>query len=111
MSKLRVPNYGSVQEFLFNQKCQLLKQQGVFIDPIEHSIQPAMTHNSWVVKKPSSASKPWDKCSVDDVRLVVGLDPLNKYLADPPGKITKTETIYAALANWQYMGEVDFSDF
>ena len=46
-----------------------------------------------------------------DTRLVVGLDPLNKFLADPPGKVTKTEAIYAALANWEFMGELDFSDF
>ena len=78
--KLRSPNYGSHQNLLFNQKCSQLQQQGVLIDPIEHNIQPVMTHNSWVVKKPSSASVPWDKCSVKDVRLVVGLDPLNKFL-------------------------------
>ena len=42
---------------------------------------------------------------------MVGLDPLNKFLEDPPGKITKTESIYTSLANWEYMGELDFSDF
>ena len=70
-----------------------------------------MAHNSWVVKKPSAASKPWDKCTVNDVRLVVGLDPLNKFLADPPGKITKIDSIYSSLASWEFMGELDFSDF
>ena len=110
-AKIRTPNYGSCQDVLFNQKCQSLKQLGVLIDPVEHGIQPRMTHNSWVVKKPSAANKPWDKCSMKDTRLVVGLDPLNKFLADPPGKVTKTEAIYAALANWEFMGELDFSDF
>ena len=109
--KLRSPNYGSHQDLLFNQKCQQLKQQGVLVDPIEHGIQPIMTHNSWVVKKPSAASKPWEKCTVNDVRLVVGLDPLNKFLMDPPGKITKTDSIYTSLASWEFMGELDFSDF
>ena len=109
--KLRSPNYGSHQDLLYNQKCQQLLQQGVLIDPIIHEIQPAMTHNSWVVKKPSAASLPWEKCTVKDVRLVVGLDPLNKFLREPPGKITKTETIYSALASWEFMGELDFSDF
>ena len=42
---------------------------------------------------------------------MVGLDPLNKYLSDPPGKVTTTDTIYSSLAQWQYMGELDFSDF
>ena len=109
--KLRYPNFGSHQYLLFNQKCQQLKLQGVLIDPVEQSIQPILTHNSWVVKKPTSANKPWDKCTVKDVRLVVGLDPLNKFLADPPGKITKTDSIYSALASWEFMGELDFSDF
>ena len=109
--KLRSPNYGSHQDLLFNQKCQQLKLQGVLVDPVEQGIQPIMAHNSWVVKKPSAASKPWEKCTVNDVRLVVGLDPLNKFLMDPPGKITKTDTIYTSLASWEFMGELDFSDF
>ena len=109
--KLRTPNYGSHQDLLFNQKCQQLRQQGVLLDPVEAGIQPIMSHNSWVVKKPSAAAIPWDKCTVKDVRLVVGLDPLNKFLMDPPGKITRTESIYTAMANWEYMGELDFSDF
>ena len=109
--KLRSPNYGTHQDLLFNQKCQQLKQQGVLLDPVGNGIQPIMTHNSWVVKKPSAAAIPWDKCTIKDVRLVVGLDPLNKFLMDPPGKITKTEAIYTSLANWEYMGELDFSDF
>ena len=109
--KLRFPNFGSHQYLLFNQKCQQLKYQGVLVDPIDQNIQPTLTHNSWVVKKPSSANKPWDKCTTQDVRLVVGLDPLNKFLADPPGKITKTDSIYSALASWEFMGELDFSDF
>ena len=110
-TKIRAPNYGSQQDLLFNQKCQLLKQLGVLIDPLEHNIQPILVHNSWVVKKPSAAFKSWNDCSLEDTRLVVGLDPLNKFLADPPGKVTKPESIYAALANWNYMGELDFSDF
>ena len=109
--KLRSPNYGSHQDLLFNKKCMQLKQQGVLVDPAEMDIQPVLTHNSWVVKKPSSANIPWEKCEVKDVRLVVGLDPLNKYLQDPPGKITKTATIYSSLAGWEFMGEIDFSDF
>ena len=109
--KIGSPNYGSQQDLLFNQKCQILKQLGVLINPLEHGIQPLMTHNSWVVKKPSAASKSWNECSVNDTRLVVGLDPLYKFLSDPPGKVTEPESIYAALANWTYMGELDFTDF
>jgi len=30
---------------------------------------------------------------------------------DPPGKITKTDTIYTSLASLEFMGELDFSDF
>ena len=86
--KLLSPNYGSVQDLLFNHKCLQLKQQGVLLDAADLNIQPVLTHNSWIVKKPSFASIPWDKCDVKDIRLVVGLDPLNKFLQDPPGKVT-----------------------
>ena len=84
--KLRHPNYGSHQDLIFNQKCQQLESQGVLLDPIANDIQAVMSHNSWVVKKPSSASVPWDKCKMKDVRLVVGLDPLNQFLMDPPAR-------------------------
>ena len=101
--KLRHPNYGCHRNLLFNQKCRQLESQGVLLDPMANDIQAVMSHNSWVVTKPSSASIPWDKCKVKDVSLVVGLDPLNKFLMDPPGKVTKTESIYPALANWESM--------
>ena len=108
--KLRMPNYGSIQDSLFNLKCQELESSGVIIDPLANEIQPALTHNAWVVKKPSSSHKPWDQCDTKDVRLVVGLDPLNKFLKDPPGKVTKTEQVFSTIAGWQFLGEIDFSD-
>ena len=42
----------------------------------------------------------------------MGLDPLNKFLIDLPGPVRaqETESIYTAMANWEYMGELDFSD-
>ena len=109
--KLRSPAYGSKQELLFNEKCQQLRDQNVLIDPQEFNIKPFISHNAWVVRKPSAASKSWEECSANDVRLVVGLDPLNKFLKDPPGKITKSDSIYSAISNWTIMGEIDFSDF
>ena len=84
--KLQSPAYGSCQELLFNEKCKLLKSQNVLIDPQEHCINQSLAHNSSVVRKPSSACKSWEECNVNDVRLVVGLDPLNKFLKDPPEK-------------------------
>ena len=41
---------------------------------------------------------------------MVGFDPVNKFLQDPPGKVTKTEAIYANLSKWSIMGEIDFAD-
>ena len=70
-----------------------------------------LSHNLWLVKKPAASNIPWDKCQEKDVQLVVGFDKINKYLRDPPGKVTKTEQIYSALANWKIIGELDFSDF
>lgn len=108
--KIRSPNYGSIQDSLFNEKCEQLQSLGVLVDPFAQEIQPIMTLNSWVVKKPCSAPLPWEKCSVKDVRLVVGLDPLNKFLKDPPGKVTKTEQIFSSIAGWEFLGEIDFSN-
>ena len=69
-----------------------------------------MCHNAWVVRKQSSTHKPWEECPVKDVRLVVGLDPMNKFLSDPPGKVTKTEHVFTAIANWEFLGELDLTD-
>ena len=38
------------------------------------------------------------------------MDPLNKFLHDHPGKVTKSDAVYSALAKWKYLGEIDFSD-
>ena len=67
--KLRNPNYGSQQDLFFNLKCMQLKGQEVLLDPMALNIQPLLTHNAWVVKKPSSASIPWHECTVKIVRL------------------------------------------
>ena len=108
--KLRKPSYGQHAELLFNQKCADMREQGVLVDPAEHGIQPLLLNNAWIVKKVPSAKKPWEQCSVSDVRLVVGFDYLNKYLQNPPGMVTKSESIYSSIAGWKYCSEIDFRD-
>ena len=103
--KLHSPTYGSQGLLLLHQKFLQMRQKGILIDPL------AITNNLWLVKKPSAATTPWDQCTVKDVRVVVGFDRLNKFLRDPPGKVTKSEQIYSSLAGWKVMGEMDFSDF
>ena len=109
--KIHTPSYGPHGQVLLHQKFSKLKAKGVLIDPLANNITPSLTHNSWLVKKPSSAHIPWDQCKESDVRLVVGFDRMNKFLKDPPGKVTKVEQIYASMASWKVMGELDFSDF
>ena len=96
---------------IFNTKCQQLVDKGVLISPAEHNIQPFIISNSWITKKPSSANKPFKQCSLHNVRLIVGFDPINKFLWDPPGKVTTRDAIYTNLAKWKVMAELDFSDF
>ena len=55
-------------------------EKGVLINPMDHDIQPIIINNSWIVKKNSSTHKSFDKCTEKDVRLVVGFDPINKFL-------------------------------
>ena len=109
--KLHTPSYGSQGQLLLHQKFLQMHQKGILIDPLAYGIQPAITNNSWLVKKPSAARTPWDQCTAKDVRVVVGFDKLNKFLKDPPGKVTKSEEIYSSLASWKVMGEMDFSYF
>jgi hypothetical protein len=97
--KSQTPEYGSHANLLYNKKCQQMKTKVVVIDPLAHGIQLMMCHNSWIIKKPYKAHLSWDKCEVDDVRVVVGFDPLNKFLIDAPGKVTKPEGIYTSIAN------------
>ena len=40
----------------------------------------------------------------------MGQDPLNKFLKDPPGKVTKMEQVFSSIAGWNFLGEIDFSD-
>ena len=69
--------------------CQELVEKGVLINPYEYSIQPIIVNNSWVTRKPAANPKPFDQCTVKDISLVIGFDPNNKFLQDPPGKVTK----------------------
>ena len=108
--KLRKPSYGHHAELLFNQKCLQMKQQNVLVDPATLDVQPLLLNNAWIVKKVSAGKKPWEECSVKDVRLVVGFDFLNKYLQNPPGEVTKPEKIFASVASWKYMAEIDAKD-
>ena len=95
---------------LYKLKCQQLKDKGVLVSPADLDIHPIITNNSWITKKPSAAGKPLKQCTVNDVCLVMGFDPINKYLQDPPGKVTTHATIYTNLAKWKVMAELDFSD-
>ena len=108
--KLRKPSYGHHAELLFNQKCLQMKQQNVLADPAQIDVQPLLLNNAWIVKKASAGNRPWEECSVNDVRLVVGFDFLNKYLQNPPGEVTKPEKIFASVASWKYMAEIDAKD-
>ena len=108
--KLRKPSYGHHAELLYNQKCLQMKQQNVLADPATLDVQPLLLNNAWIVKKASAGTKPWEECSVKDVRLVVGFDFLNKYLQNPPGEVTKPEKIFASVASWKYMAEIDAKD-
>ena len=108
--KLRKPSYGRHAELLFNQKCLQMKQQGVLDDPANLDVQPLLYNNAWVVKKASAGNKPWEECTVNEVRVVVGFDFLNKYLQNAPGEVTKPEQIFASVASWKYMAEIDAKD-
>ena len=63
-----------------------------------------------MVKKPAFASLPWDQCEEKHVRLVTGFDPLNKFLKQIPPKAADPMMVYTKLANWKFLGELDFSD-
>ena len=80
------------------------------IDPLKIGVQPSLVNNAWVIKKQSAIKKPWNECVVSDIRLVTGFDHLNKYLKAIPSKVHKFEDIYSSLAQWNYMGELDFKD-
>ena len=110
-AKLRAPAYGSHGAMLYNLKYQQLKDKGILISPTNIDIQPIITNNSWITWKPSASGKPLEQCTVNDIHLVMGFDTVNKYLQDPPGKVTTHAAIYSNLAKWQVMAKLDFSDF
>ena len=108
--KLRAPAYTAHGQYLFNTKCSQMKEAGVLVNPFEHGISPRFVNNSWLVLKPSAAGKNWEDCTPDDVRVVVGFDMLNKFILDSPRKVMRSEQIYASLASWKVIGELDFRD-
>ena len=109
--KIKFPIYSGQAQYLLDQKALQMKERNILIDPLTYGIQPTIINNSFLVKKSNCTKLPWDKCTTDDVRLVTAFDYLNKYIRDVPGKVTKPETIFTSIANWKFMGEIDFSDF
>ena len=95
---------------LYNMKCQQLKDKDVLICPTDIGIQPVIINNSWITWKPSASRKPLEQCTVNDVHLVMGFNLVNKYLQDPPDKVTTHAAIYSNLAKWWVMGKLNFSD-
>ena len=65
--KVFTPAYGPHGQLLLHQKFLKLKNKGVLIDPLEHNINPILSHNSWLVKKPAASNIPWEKCQEKDV--------------------------------------------
>ena len=110
-SQTKSPNVWQSQSHLYNMKCQQLKDKGILISPTNIGIQPIITNNSWITQKPSASGKPLEQCTVNDICLVMGFDPVNKYLQDLPGKVTTHAAIYSNLAKWQVMAKLDFRDF
>ena len=108
--KTRMPSYGEHGQRLFNLKALAMVKKGVLIDPYELGIQPVIVNDAWVVKKQGSAHLKWEDCSEKDVRMVTGFDPVNKYLSPIPSKASDPMAIYTSLANWKYLGELDFAD-
>ena len=109
-NKVRIPDYGDHGQVLLAKKFGLMKELGIMIDPLEYGIQPQLHLNAWIVRKSSAAGKSIEKCSVDDVRVVTACDKLNAYLKASSSKAQKSEEIYAALASWRFMSELDFRD-
>ena len=108
--KTRLPSYGEHGQRLFNMKALSMVKKGVLVDPYELGIQPTIINNSWVVKKQSAAHKKWEDCTEQDVRMVTGFDPINKFLSQTPSKATNPMMIYSSISNWTYMAELDFRD-
>ena len=95
--KLWAPAYGSHRAMLYNLKCQQLKDKGVLVSTADLDIHPVITKNSWITKNPSAAGKPLEQCAIIDVHLVIGFNPINKYLQDPTQKVTTHATICRTL--------------
>ena len=67
-------------------------------------------NDAWVVRKLGLAYLSWEDCQEKDVQMVTGFDPLSKFLSQIPSKASDPMRIYSHLANWKYLGELDFAD-
>ena len=109
-NRARIPNYNSQGTALYNLKVKELARLGVLRKCTDIDIQPAFKNNSFLVKKQSVASKSWDKCHLNDVRLVTAFSQLQSYILTIPAKVLKLDRILQACANWNHMAELDMSN-
>lgn len=104
------PDYTPHAEWLFYTKCLEMKRDGVLVFPEEIGVTPQFINNSWLVLKPTDKPKSFNQCTPDEVRVVVGYNALNRFVLEKPSKITKSEKVFADLARWKVIGQMDIKD-
>ena len=71
-----MPDYCSKGNSLYNDKIRELMNLGVLEQYSKLEIQPAFKNNSFLVKKQAAGKKPWQECTLKDVRMVTSFAQL-----------------------------------
>ena len=110
VNRARMPDYNKQGTALYNEKARELIKLGVLRRAADLDIQPAVKNNSFLVKKQAATQKPWDQCTLKDVRLVTSFCQLQSFIKTIPAKVVKYDRILQACANWKFIAEFDLSN-
>ena len=105
--KVICPNYNSNLNYLLQEVCDKLTNDGVLGIPQEDDVVIQHVSPCFLRKKQKAKDKSPNQLTPSDVRLVVNTTELSKYLKNIPTKVTKPNEVYAALSKWKYIIKSD----
>ena len=105
--KVSCVQYNNQMNVLLQQVCDELTEANVLGIPQHENVDVQHVMPIFLRKKQKAKDKSNNELTTKDVRLVVNTCELSKYMKSLPGKISKPQDVYNALAKWKFIVKTD----
>ena len=105
--KVSCIQYNTKMNVLLQQVCDELTQADVLGIPQHENVEVQHVMPIFLRKKQKAREKSNSELTTSDVRLVVNTCELSKYMKSLPGKVSKPQDVYNAIAKWKFIIKTD----